>query len=136
MTWLSNLASILSPTLSPIFPLRLLRLIQASDKMNRREELEDVRAEKNVSQCIGVKLIILFPATEPSRKKARDDSTEPSVSSNKIKFKSRRLKCITETCKVCAFPMDQRSFMPEKETFYCSTECIHKKVKQVRKVGF
>ncbi|KAI6191756.1 hypothetical protein M3Y97_00262200 [Aphelenchoides bicaudatus] len=29
--------------------------------------------------------------------------------------------------------MDQRLFMPDGETFYCSTECIHKKVKQVRK---
>lgn len=45
------------------------------------------------------------------------------------------MKCITENCKVCSVPMDQRTFMPDGETFYCSSECIHKKVKQVRKVN-
>ncbi|KAI6205326.1 hypothetical protein M3Y94_00779500 [Aphelenchoides besseyi] len=60
------------------------------------------------------------------------DIDKPSTSRQLI-YKSKRIKLITQSCKVCFQPMDQRTFMAEKETFYCSVECINKKVKQITK---
>ncbi|KAI6173526.1 hypothetical protein M3Y98_01090800 [Aphelenchoides besseyi] len=60
------------------------------------------------------------------------DIDKPSTSRQLI-FKAKRVKLITQSCKVCLQPMDQRTFMVEKETFYCSVECINKKVKQITK---
>ncbi|CAD5234364.1 unnamed protein product [Bursaphelenchus xylophilus] len=69
------------------------------------------------------------PVEPRKRKRSKTETPTPTTSSvSSLKPPTKKIKLISESCKVCGKSMKDREFLPDRGTFYCSTKCITKKV--------
>lgn len=79
------------------------------------------------------------PVPVEKAKKRRHERASSSVASSsttslRAPVPPKKVKLISETCKVCFSSMRDRKFLPDRSTFYCSTDCIRKKAEGIAKM--